>query len=435
MDYVLACLLLFSVLSIWLAVIESLFIIGGSLRFHFKKLKESVAFEEVDWEHLPTVTVMVPAHNEERVIEATVRRILAMNYPHEKMEIRIINDRSQDNTKLIVERIVDMFDNRDIQLLNTADCEDAGGGKSQALNYGRQFASGEFLCVYDADAAPEQNALLLLVRKALENEDYGAVFGRNKARNRNRNMLTKMINLELITSQRVLHTGRWQLFRLGQIPGTNFIVKRDIIDEIGGWDVDALTEDTELGFEIMSRGYRIALESRAEAYQQEPEQLAVYIKQRTRWAKGNLYVVLKNVKRIFVPNDWRIKLETFYYLSTYFWFLLAVIISNTLFITGLVFNFLNLFGFNLLLPIQLSKPMYIVFVISWGLMYTLYVLQIFLALVTDRGQSTVRNFLLACVSYFTYAQLFIIISIRAYGSYFLDFILKRQRKWYKTERY
>ncbi|TLG72579.1 glycosyltransferase [Culicoidibacter larvae] len=431
----LAFLLLFSVVSIWLAVIETLFIIAGSLRFHFKKLKESVEFKDIDWEHLPTVTVMVPAHNEERVIEATVRRILAMNYPHEKMEIRIINDRSQDNTKQIVKRIIKMYEKRDIQLINTADCEDAGGGKSQALNYGRQNARGEFLCVYDADAAPEQNALLLLVRKVLENEEYGAVFGRNKARNRNRNMLTRMINLELITSQRVVHTGRWQFFRLGQIPGTNFIVRRSIIDEIGGWDVDALTEDTELGFEIMARGYRIALESRAEAYQQEPEQLSVYIKQRTRWAKGNLYVVLKNVKRMFGRNDWRIKLETFYYLSTYFWFLVAVMISNTLFIIGLIFNLFNLFGFDFVLPIELSKPMYIVFVISWGLMYTLYVLQIFLALVTDRGQSTVRNFLLACVSYFTYAQLFIIISIQAYGSYFLDFVLKRQRKWYKTERY
>ncbi|TLG75461.1 glycosyltransferase family 2 protein [Culicoidibacter larvae] len=434
MAVVFAILLVFSVISIWLSIAESLVIIIGALRFHFKKLAETVNFADIDWDNLPMVTVIVPAHDEEPVIGLTMERILAMNYPRDRMQLIVMDDNSSDKTALVMKQVKKKYEKRDI-IIQTISGEGQGGGKSKVLNLAREFAVGEYICIYDADAAPERNALLFLVRKALEDPKYGAIFGRNKARNRDRNFLTQMINLELVVSQRIVHTGRWELFRLGQIPGTNFIIKRSVVEEIGGWDEKALTEDTELGFAVMTKGYRIALESRSEAYQQEPEQVSVYVKQRTRWAKGNLYVVVKNLKRLVTHNDWRIKLETFYYISTYFWFLLAVVISDILFLLGIIFALLNLFGLGLVFPIELSHGVYIIFVVSWGLMYTLYVLQINLALVTDKGQSTVRNFIMSCVSYFTYAQLFILISLRAYGSYLLDVIFKRKSKWYKTERY
>lgn len=145
------------------------------------------------------------------------------------------------------------------------------GGKSGALNDALKQATGEWICVYDADAAPEKNALLFLTQKAMEQpERYGAVFGRNKARNRGQNFLSRCINLELVTIQRVHHTGLCQLFKLGTIPGTNFIVKTALIQDIGGWDEHAITEDTAISFEILTRGQLIALAPQAEAYQQEP---------------------------------------------------------------------------------------------------------------------------------------------------------------------
>ena len=105
---------------------------------------------------------------------------------------------------------------------------------------------------------------MFLAQKSLENpEQYGVVFGRNKARNRGQNFLSKCINLEIITSQRVYHTGLWELFKLGTIPGTNYIIKTSLIRDIGGWDVTAITEDTALSFEIMNRGQLVALAPQA----------------------------------------------------------------------------------------------------------------------------------------------------------------------------
>jgi cellulose synthase/poly-beta-1,6-N-acetylglucosamine synthase-like glycosyltransferase len=113
--------------------------------------------------------------------------------------------------------------------------------------------------------------------------------------------------LEIVTSQRIIHTGLWQLFKIGQIPGTNFIIQTEMIREMGGWDNGALTEDTALSFKIMKRGKLIALAPRSEAFQQEPETLSVYYRQRKRWAKGNYEVIVSNLKDIFGVSNWRIR--------------------------------------------------------------------------------------------------------------------------------
>jgi Glycosyltransferases, probably involved in cell wall biogenesis len=93
------------------------------------------------------------------------------------------------------------------------------GGKAGVLNDALKVSTGEYLGVYDADAAPEANALYFLVEKVLENpERYAAAFGRNKTRNYQQNFLTRCINLEIVNTQRIQHTGLWQLFKIGRIP-------------------------------------------------------------------------------------------------------------------------------------------------------------------------------------------------------------------------
>src|SRR5699024_1323198 len=99
-------------------------------------------------------------------------------------------------------------------------------------------------------------------------------------RNYQQNFLTRCINLEIVNTQRIQHTGLWQLFKIGRIPGTNFIINKKIVQSIGGWNDGALTEDTAISFSLMREGKLIALAHRAEAFQQEPETLfAYYIKE------------------------------------------------------------------------------------------------------------------------------------------------------------
>ncbi|MGL5384230.1 MAG: glycosyltransferase family 2 protein [Culicoidibacterales bacterium] len=423
---------LFIMFSMWFSVIITLVLMIGAIASYYLETKMEVNLP-TNQSTLPTVTILVPAHNEGLVIATTVRRIMHLNYPEAKLHLLVINDNSQDDTGEQLAMVQSEFSQRPFNVLTTTP-ENGGKGKSHALNLALQQVDTDLIAIYDADAAPEKNALLLLILKYLESDDYIAVYGRNKARNRSRNFLTKCINLELVVSQRILHTGRWFLFQIGQIPGTNFIVERDFLVSIGGWDTAALTEDTDLGFSILQAGKKIALETRSEAYQQEPEDLATYMKQRKRWAKGNFYVVVKNFSHFFSPAySWRVKLELFFYSATYFWFLLAVIVSDVLFVFGVVALILSPF-FPMILSV-FNLRIYLNFTFAWLCLALIYALQINLALAFDKGQSTLENFLLSLISYITYSQLFLVISIQALSSFIGDKIFKREFKWEKTKRF
>ncbi|WP_018751761.1 glycosyltransferase family 2 protein [Paenibacillus sanguinis] len=427
-------ILLVTIISIWVAVLESLIIMFGAIRFLSKQNRNRFVIPET-MEHYPSVTVLVPAHNEEIVVVSTVEHILRLNYPEDKVQIIVIADNCTDQT---AEKLYDLKNRASYRHRDFTIMERSGtGGKSGALNDGLKLTKGEWICVYDADAAPERNALMFLVQKALEKPDlYGAVFGRNKARNRGQNFLSKAINQELVTVQRVHHTGLWELFQIGTIPGTNFIIQTSLIRDIGGWDENAITEDTAVSFEIMKKGKLIALAPQAEAYQQEPEKLSVYTKQRSRWSKGNFHVVMHNFHHLFDRTSWRIKLHVLYYAASYFWFMLAILISDIIFLTNIVYQIVHLFAPNINSPFQFSGDVYVYLVIAWALMYFIYVLQINLALASDIGQSNTENFVISCVSYFTYAQLFLIISVKAFISIIGDKLAGRQsNQWYKTQRF
>lgn len=426
-------LLVFSIISIWIAVLESILIMAGAIRFLSRQNKKGIVIPE-SMEDYPTVTVIVPAHNEELVIGSTLEHILNLNYPQHKVQVIVIADNCTDGTARELYQLKNRpeYSHRDLLIIERT----GTGGKSGALNEALRYTEGEWICIYDADAAPEKNALMFLMQKALEEpETSGAVFGRNKARNRDRNFLSQCINLELVTIQRIHHTGLWELFRIGTIPGTNFIVKTDLIRDIGGWDTEAITEDTAITFDILSRGQLIALAPQAEAYQQEPEQLSVYMRQRERWSKGNYQVVLDNIHHLFNGSSWRIKIQVLYYAISYFWFLFAIMISDLILLTNIMYSVRALFDPNALSPFQFGGQACVYFVISWALMYYIYVLQINLALSSDIGQSNTRNFVLSCVSYFTYAQLFLIISLRAFYSLLVDKFTGRKISWYKTKRF
>ncbi|MEW4372240.1 glycosyltransferase family 2 protein [Paenibacillus kandeliae] len=426
-------ILIFSIISIWIAVLEAIVIMAGAIRFMNRQNKTGIVIPET-MEHYPTVTVMVPAHNEEIVVGITTEHILNMNYPDYKVQVIVIADNCSDGTVESLNRLKARpeYAHRDFMIIDRT----GTGGKSGALNEALKHTKGEWICVYDADAAPEKNALMFLVQKALEKpRRYGAVFGRNKARNRGQNFLSRCINLELVTIQRVHHTGLWELFKVGTIPGTNFIVKTALIQDIGGWDPDAITEDTAITFDILTRGKLIALAPQAEAYQQEPEQLSVYMSQRQRWSKGNYRVILDNIHHLFNGSSWRIKIQVLYYAASYFWFMIAIIVSDIIFIANIVYQIIALFNPNVVSPFQFVGDVYIYLVISWALMYYIYVLQINLALASDIGQSNTQNFVLSCISYFTYAQLFLIISIKAFYSLLVDIFTGRKTSWYKTKRF
>ncbi len=240
-------------------------------------------------------------------------------------------------------------------------------------------------------------------------------------------------------TQRIHHVGMWHLFKIGRIPGTNFIINKAFVKSIGGWRNGALTEDTDISFKIMQSGKLIALAYNSEAFQQEPETLKAYYMQRKRWAKGNYEVVLSNFKHLFDRSNWRVKLEVFYYSCTFFWFNAAVILSDLIFFANVLAIIVHLFRPEVTIPFAFDDSnIYVaqLMFFNWILMILLYLLQINFALTTQFGQSLIREIGIALASYFTYAQLFLIVAIDAVISVTMDKLLKRDgTKWVKTQRF
>ncbi|AND79064.1 glycosyltransferase family 2 protein [Streptococcus pantholopis] len=429
-------IMIVTLVSIWFSLAWSLMTLSSATHFWLKHSNFKVNTDPL--EEYPVVTIVVPAHNEDVVIAQTASAILDMNYPHDKVELLLFADNCDDNTysECLKVEALPKYAGRDITIIDRK----GTGGKAGVLNDALKMAKGDYICVYDADAMPEKNALYFLVKKVLENPDrHVAAFGRNKTRNAKQNFLTRCINQEIVVTQRIQHVGMWHLFKIGRIPGTNFIINREFVESIGGWRNGALTEDTDISFKIMQSGKLIALAYNSEAFQQEPETVKTYYMQRKRWAKGNYEVVLANFKHLFDKSNWRVKLEVFYYSCTFFWFNAAIILSDLVFLANITAMGLHLFVPDVRLPFTFdSSNIYItqLMLFNWILMILLYLLQINISLATQFGQATVRQVWLALAAYFTYAQLFIIVSIDSVISVTLDKIFRRDgTKWVKTKRF
>ena len=429
-------LMIFTLISIWISLAWGLVILFSAVHFWFKHSDFRV--DTTPLPYYPKVTIVVPAHNEDVVIAQTAKAILDLNYPHDRVELLLFADNCSDNTyqECLAVKAMPEYAGRDLTIINRS----GTGGKAGVLNDALKMATGDYICVYDADAMPEKNALYFLVKEVMKDpERRVASFGRNKTRNANQNFLTRCINQEIVVTQRVHHVGMWHLFKIGRIPGTNFLIQTEFVKSIGGWKNGALTEDTDISFKIMQSGKLIALAYNSEAFQQEPETLKSYYMQRKRWAKGNYEVVLSNFKHLFGKGNWRVKLEVFNYSCIFFWFNFAIVLSDLIFFANIIAMLVRIFVPDFDIPFAFdANNIYItqLMLFNWIFMIGLYLMQIMIALASQFGQATSRQVWLALLAYFTYAQLFIIVSIDSITSIVMDKILRRKEtKWVKTKRF
>ena len=373
-----------------------------------KKLLEGKAFD------YPGCTILIPAHNEEKVIARTIEAMLRLEYPKEKLKIMVINDGSTDGTRDIIEGYARA--DRRIELFDVPKGE-GGKGKSRALNLGVQRVTSDVIAIYDADNTPDKDSLRYLVAQLLTNNELGAAIGKFRTINKNVNLLTKFINIETLSFQSMLQAGRWQMHNIATLPGTNFVMWTRLIRQLGGWDEQALTEDSELSIRIYQEGYKIKFVPYAMTYEQEPQSWRVWVHQRTRWVRGNSYVLAKFLRRIPKFRSKRLMFDVLYTLLLYYVFFFAIVTSDLLFILGAA---------NL---VSISLPGPYTFV--WIMAFFLFLFETMLAISYD-GEDKVKQLPILVVMYFTYCQAWIYIVVKAW---WLEYVKKEKRTWDKTIRF
>lgn len=405
-------LFVLSVILIWFMIAYQfvLFLLGYF--YSHRALREKGELSERELV-LPPVSILIPARNEERVIQATLDSLRRLDYSD--FEVIVIDDGSADSTAACVERVA--REDPRIHLVRVP-VEQSGRGKAAALNFGLGAARHAVIAVYDADNTPEPDSLRYLAEQLVANPDCAAVLGMFRTRNRTRNWLTRSINIEGVSFQRIVQAGRWVLLGVCTLPGTNYLIRREVLEGVGGWDDRALTEDAELTLRVYRAGHRIKFVPYAVSWEQEPETVRAWFRQRHRWVVGHNYILRRYARSLFRFRPRVLALELIYSLGLYYIFLLAILISDLLFLlclSGLVF-------------IPVPGPYSQV----WILAIVLFVFEILLAVSREPEENPLANFPLVVFMYFTYCQLWIPVVIKGFYD---DFIARKEIGWVKTERF
>jgi cellulose synthase/poly-beta-1,6-N-acetylglucosamine synthase-like glycosyltransferase len=409
----LSFLFVIAVILIWFTIAYQFILTVFGYMNYVRSLKEKRELDNRSFDY-PTCSILIPAHNEEKVIAATIESMLRLEYPEDKLEIIVINDGSIDATKRIIEQYA-LKDAR-VRLFDIPKGE-GGKGKSRTLNLGIKQAQGEIIAIYDADNTPDKDSLHYLVAQLLLHKELGAVIGKFRTVNKNATLLTRFINIETLSFQSMLQAGRWQMHGISTLPGTNFVMWHHLIKKLGGWDEEALTEDSELSIRIYEEGYKIKFIPYALTYEQEPQEWGTWIKQRMRWVRGNNYVVKKFWKEIPHFKSKRMAFDLLYTLSLYYIFFVAVVFSDLLFLVSLF----------QVVAISLPGP----YTFVWVTSLVLFLFELFLSISYD-GEDTFANLGIIILMYFTYSQLWIYVVIK---SVYQDIIKKEKNVWDKTVRF
>jgi cellulose synthase/poly-beta-1,6-N-acetylglucosamine synthase-like glycosyltransferase/peptidoglycan/xylan/chitin deacetylase (PgdA/CDA1 family)/spore germination protein YaaH len=229
------------------------------------------------------VSVLIPAFNESRVIEESVRRVLASEQV--ELEVIVIDDGSSDGTSEIVTTAF-AGDPR-VRVLTLEN-----GGKANALNRGMTLAKGDVIIALDADTQFETQTIALLSRWFAD-ETVGAVAGNAKVGNRV-NLVTKWQAVEYVTAQNLERRALTRFDAITVVPGAVGAWRRAALDAVGGYPVDTLAEDQDLTIAIQRAGWGVAYDVDAVAWTEAPETFGALAKQRFRWAFGTLQCLWKH---------------------------------------------------------------------------------------------------------------------------------------------
>ena len=235
----------------------------------------------------PKVAVLIPAYNEEKVIQRTMRAALNSNYPN--LRVIVIDDGSKDRTLEVARTVFRAEEASGRVLILTK----LNAGKAAALNYGiEHIQDAELFVGIDADTIIANDAIARLVPHFI-NPKVGAIAGNAKVGNRV-NLWTRWQALEYITSQNFERRALDVLGAVSVVPGAIGAWRVSAVREAGGYQLDTVAEDADLTMALLRRGYRVEYEDMALAYTEAPTNANGLMRQRFRWSFGILQAVYKH---------------------------------------------------------------------------------------------------------------------------------------------
>lgn len=254
-----------------------------TIRTYFKHRKNATGEPAVQFEQLPRVTIQLPLYNERYVLERLIDEVVKVEYPRELLQIQVLDD-STDDTHAFAEALCERYKNigHPIEYLHRTNRE---GFKAGALQAGLKSATGEFVAVFDADFIPPVDFLTRTIHHFADPK-VGVVQTRWSYLNRDFNFLTEVEGLLLDGHFILEHGARSRSGLFFNFNGTAGILRRDMIDDAGGWQHDTLTEDSDLSYRAQLKGWKFVYLPGVECPSELPVEIHGFQVQQFRWAKG-----------------------------------------------------------------------------------------------------------------------------------------------------
>ena len=295
------------------------------IRHYMKHRRKLNAAPERQFDQLPRVTIQLPIFNERYVIERLIEETLKMQYPRHLLQVQVLDD-STDDTHIFTEALVARLSaaGHPIEYHHRSSRH---GFKAGALQEGLKTATGDLIAIFDADFVPPPDFLERTVHYFTDRA-VGVVQTRWSYLNRHYSLLTE-VEAMLLDGHFVLeHGARFGSGYFFNFNGTAGIMRRDMIEDAGGWQHDTLTEDSDLSYRAQLKGWKFVYVPGIECPSELPVEMYSFQVQQSRWSKGLTQCAVKLLPSIFRAKlPLRTKIEAFLHLTPNISYPLMVVAS------------------------------------------------------------------------------------------------------------
>lgn len=310
-------------------IVGSFFWFWGALSYRFFKINKCDDWHRLKPEDQPFITIMIPAHNEEIMIEQTITYLFE-NLDYENFEVLVMNDGSTDHTADIVHRLMTTYDRlRTVEIIKNK-------GKAHAFNIGMFFAKGEYILSNDADTIPEPEALMKYMNFFIHDQDMNtaAVTANMDVQNRT-SMLGKSQTVEFSSIVGVIKRSQSAVNdSMYAYSGANTLYRKSSLIEVNGFRQDRATEDISVAWDQQVSGSVPRFAPNIIFHMNVPETVKDLYHQRKRWAQGGTEVWLTNLKP-FLRHPFQRRFQMSMFIDS----TLSIVWSFFFVISSLIFGF------------------------------------------------------------------------------------------------
>jgi cellulose synthase/poly-beta-1,6-N-acetylglucosamine synthase-like glycosyltransferase len=325
-----AILIIFALLM-FVVFLYSLSLLHLLINFRRSRKEKDISqkWNFADPSQIPFVTIQLPLYNDKPVVERLLRNIARIQYPHDNLEVQVLDD-STDNSAALTAEIISELKAEGFPISQITR-NHRKGFKAGALKAGLQSAKGEFIAIFDSDFLPQPDWLKKTI-PYFKNPKLGVVQTRWGHLNKDYSLLTKLQAFLLDYHFILEQTGRNYGKHFINFNGTAGVWRKSCILDAGNWEGDTLTEDLDLSYRAQLKGWEFKYLEKVETPAELPVTIAAARSQQFRWNKGAAENFQKNYRKVLEDKklSFGTRFHSFFHLlnsSFFFVVLLMGIIS------------------------------------------------------------------------------------------------------------